>query len=222
MIVIGLTGSIGMGKSAVAEMLRQAANIPVHDSDACVHEALRFGGAAYDEVRRAFRLSGLIDRKSKAINRGALGRHVFGNDAARRRLESILHPLVRQSQAEFILREKRAGRKAVALDIPLLFETGAQARVNVVFVASAPYEVQRGRVLSRPNMDEKRFHSILASQMPDKEKRRYADYIIPTGLGRAVTMRAVKEALIDLGLLEALLGRAEKFFDRNGDLVERA
>jgi dephospho-CoA kinase len=197
MIVIGLTGSIGMGKSTAANMMREM-GVPVHDSDAVVHELLAPGGAGVAAV--AARFPGAIDRKTKGIDRKALGAAVFGNDTERRALEAILHPLVQQSQAAFIRTQKRMGRAMVVLDIPLLFETGAEQRVDKVIVVSAPYEIQRQRVLARPGMTEEQFQKRLASQMGDAEKCRRADYVVQTGIGLAHTRAALAKIVRELGM----------------------
>jgi dephospho-CoA kinase len=188
MIVLGLTGSVGMGKSTAAAMFRRM-RVPVHDSDAAVHRLLAPGGGAVKPVATAF--PGVSD-KHGGIDRGALGARVFGDAPALKRLERILHPLVRKSQERF-LRKSRARRIAlVVLDIPLLFETGGEKRCDAVVVVWAPPWVQRARVMARPNMTEARLRTILKKQMPDHEKRRRADYIVPSGLGRAVTYRALR------------------------------
>ena len=185
MIVLGLTGSVGMGKSTAASMFRRL-GVPVHDSDAAVHRLMAPGGAAVPAVAAAF--PGVSD-KAGGIDRGTLGARVFGDGRALKRLERILHPLVRQSQARF-LKEARARRvPLVVLDIPLLFETGGEKRCDAVIVVSAPPWVQRARVMGRANMTEARFRAILKKQMPDHEKRRRADYIVQSGLGRALTYR---------------------------------
>jgi len=185
MIVLGLTGSVGMGKSTAASMFRQL-GVPVHDSDAAVHRLLAPGGAAVPAVAAAF--PGVTDKQG-GIDRGTLGARVFGDGRALKRLERILHPFVRRSQARF-LKQARARRvPLVVLDIPLLFETGGEKRCDAVVVVWAPPWVQRARVMARPNMTEGRFRAILAKQMPDREKRRRADYIVPSGVGRAVTYR---------------------------------
>jgi dephospho-CoA kinase len=188
MIVLGLTGSVGMGKSTAAAMFRRL-RIPVHDSDAVVHRLLARRGAAVNAVAAAF--PGVFGADG-AVDRAALGRRVFDDRPALRRLERILHPLVRRSQQRF-LRQARARRlPLVVLDIPLLFETGGARRCDQVVVVSAPYWLQRRRVLARPGMSEDRFRAILAQQLPDHAKRRCADHVVPSGLGRAVTFRRLK------------------------------
>ncbi len=192
MIVIGLTGSIGMGKSTAANMLRDM-GVPVHDSDAAVHELLAPGGAGVEPVRAAFPAA--YDKATGGIDRRALGRAVFGDAASLRALESILHPLVQQSQQAFIRAQQRAGIKMVALDIPLLFETGAEARCDYTVVVSAPYEIQRQRVLARPGMTEEMFQQRLAQQMSDGDKRARADFVVQTGIGLAHTRQELAHVL---------------------------
>ncbi|HEV2550406.1 MAG TPA: dephospho-CoA kinase [Stellaceae bacterium] len=187
MIVLGLTGSVGMGKSTAAAMFRRM-RVPVHDSDAAVHRLLAPGGAGVKPVVAVF--PGVSDRAG-GIDRGTLGARVFGDAPALKRLERILHPLVRQSQARFLKAARARRAPLVVLDIPLFFETGGEKRCDAVVVVSAPPWVQRARVMARPNMTEGRFRAILAKQMPDREKRRRAQYVVPTGLGRAVTYRAL-------------------------------
>ncbi len=204
MIVIGLTGSIGMGKSVAAAML-QTLRVPVHDSDGEVHKLLRPGGKAAVAVGAAFpyfRFPQIYGKKGKSgirpIKRAALGEVVFHDSARRRKLEKIIHPLVRAAQNDFIRKHKKMGAQIIALDIPLLFETGGESLVDVVLVVTAPCEVQRRRVLARPGMTEEKFRSILKRQMPDGEKRARADYIVHTGLGRAPAMKELKAALADI------------------------
>jgi dephospho-CoA kinase len=185
MIVLGLTGSVGMGKSTAAAMFRRL-GVPVHDSDAAVHRLLAPGGAAVKAVAAAFPEALGADG---GIDRAALGRRVFADAAALKRLERILHPLVRCSQDRFLKQARARRLPLVVLDIPLLFETGGGRRCDLVVVVSAPAAVQRARVMARPGMTEARFRAILAKQMPDAEKRRRADIVVPSGLGRAVTFR---------------------------------
>jgi dephospho-CoA kinase len=184
MLVVGLTGSIGMGKSnAVAELRRMG--IPVHDADATVHRVLGRGGAAVPLIEAAFPGS-VVDG---AVDRRRLGDLVFRDPAARGRLEGIVHPLVRRSTQAFLRRQNRRGQALVVLDIPLLFETGAERTCDAVIVVSAPAAVQASRVLSRPGMTEERFRAILAAQLPDAEKRRRADFVVRTGLSKTSTLR---------------------------------
>jgi len=200
MIVIGLTGSIGMGKTTVTAMLQQC-GVPVHDADAEVHELMAPGGKAVPAVAAAFPLyeyPQLYDKKTKAIQRKELVKVVLNDMSLLERLESIMHPLVREAQQKFIRDAKKMGQNIVALDVPLLFETGADEFVDVKMVVSAPYLVQKKRVLERPNMDEEKFEAILSRQMPDSEKCRRADYVLQTGLGHAETMRSLTKILHDI------------------------
>ncbi|WBO22590.1 dephospho-CoA kinase [Sphingomonas abietis] len=185
MILLGLTGSIGMGKSTVAAMLRSA-GVPVFDADAAVHRLQGPDGPLLPAIEQAFPGS----TGPGGVDRAALGRAVFGDSAALRRLEAIVHPAVRAERAAF-LRRHRAHRIVID-DVPLLFETRAERRVDGVIVVSAPAWMQRRRVLARPGMSGAKFAQILARQMPDAEKRRRADFVIPTGRTRAETRRKVK------------------------------
>ncbi|MBV9522500.1 MAG: dephospho-CoA kinase [Alphaproteobacteria bacterium] len=188
MIVLGLTGSIGMGKSTAAAMLRRL-GVPVHDADACVHRLLGRGGAAVRPVGAAF--PGTLG--SAGIDRHELGRRVFGDAAALRRLERILHPMVRAEEQRFLRRMTARRVPLAVLDIPLLFETGGEARCDAVIVVTAPPSLQRARVLARPGMTGERLAAILAKQVPDRDKRRRADFVVPTGAGRAATLRHLAE-----------------------------
>ena len=184
MRVLGLTGSIGMGKSAAARALRRL-GIPVHDADATVHRLLGSGGGAVAAVAQAF--PGVV--ADGTVDRAALGRRVFDNPAALARLEAILHPLVQRSEQRF-LRGALARREPVAvLDIPLLFEIGGERRCDAVIVVSAPRFVQEARVLRRKGMTAARLLAVRARQMPDAEKRRRADFVVPTGLDKRATLR---------------------------------
>jgi dephospho-CoA kinase len=191
MIVVGLTGSIGMGKSTVAKMFAEE-GAPAFNSDAAVHEMYAPGGAAVLPVEEAF--PGVM--RDGAIDRAALSAKVVGNEEAIRRLEGIVHPLVRQAQANFLATQRAAGTAVVVLDIPLLFEsTGAQA-VDKIVVVSAPLDVQRTRVLSRPGMTEEKFEGLLARQTSDAEKRARAHFVIDTG-GPFDETRAQVRAVLD-------------------------
>jgi dephospho-CoA kinase len=189
MRIVGLTGSIGMGKSATAAMLRRQ-GVWVHDADAAVHRLLGKGGAAVAAIGKAF--PGVV--KNGAVDRIALGKRVFGNTKALRRLEAIVHPLVRAQTDRFIAAAARARRPLVILDIPLLYETGGR-RVDKTIVVSAPAFLQAQRVLRRPGMSAEKFAQILSRQMPDREKRRRADAVVSSGLGKASTYRALARAL---------------------------
>jgi len=190
MKILGLTGGIGTGKSTAAAMLRRM-GVAVFDADAAVHRLLGPGGAAVQDVAKAF--PGAL--KAGAIDRAALGATVFADKEALRRLEAILHPLVRVQERLF-LKTQRAHRARVAvLDIPLLYETGRDKNCDAVAVIWAPGFLQRARVLSRPGMSQDRFAAILAQQHPIHYKRSRADFSVPSGLGRAVTWRALTSCL---------------------------
>jgi dephospho-CoA kinase len=188
--IIGLTGSIGMGKSTAAAMLKRM-RVPVFDADAAVHSFLAPGGAAVDPVERAFpgvKRHGGIDRK-------VLGARVLGNRAELARLEGILHPLVGAAERRFLTRARASRRQLVVLDVPLLFETSGDRRCDIVLVVWAPPFLQRDRVLKRPGMTAARLAFLRAQQTSDCEKRRRADRLVPSGLGRAVTWRRLKQAI---------------------------
>jgi len=172
--ILGLTGSIGMGKSTVAEMFEKQ-GVPVFDADAAVREMQDPGGSLVEAIEAAF--PGTTG--PEGVDRAKLGQAVFGNAEALARLEAIVHPEVRTARAEFLRKHARA--KLVVFDIPLLFEKGGVEEVDAVLVVSAPPEVQRARVLARPGMTEERFARILALQLPDAEKRARADHVLDTG-----------------------------------------
>lgn len=184
MLVVGLTGSIGMGKSSAVAMLRRM-GIPVHDADAAVHRLIGPGGGAVEEIAEAF--PGVV--RKGVVDRSRLGNQVFKNPEARARLEAILHPRVREAARSFIKAQNRQRRDLVVLDIPLLFETGGERLCDAVIVVSAPALVQVQRVLKRPGMTREKFEGILAAQASDAEKRRRADFVVETGLSKAATLR---------------------------------
>lgn len=188
--IIGLTGSIAMGKSTAAAMMRQA-GVPVFDADAAVHELTRPGGPAIAAIAKRFPAT--VTRR--VLDRKALGALVFKNPKALKDLEAILHPLVAKTRSDWFGRQARARRGLLVLDIPLLFETKGERRANEIWVVSAPGFLQRQRALARPGMTAERLKGILARQMPDAEKRRHADLVLPTGIGRHETLRRVKKAL---------------------------
>ncbi len=188
MIVLGLTGSIGMGKSEVARMFRSL-GVPVYDADAAVHALYAKGGAAVEPLGAAFP-EAVVDG---AVDRERLSKLVVGDDAAIKRLEAIVHPLVGDSRAEFMAKAVAEGAEVVVADIPLLYETGGENRVDCVAVVSAPYEVQRERVLARPGMTAEKFDSIVARQTPDAAKRARADFVIASDTSLAETLRRVRE-----------------------------
>jgi dephospho-CoA kinase len=171
-MIIGLTGSIGMGKSTVAAMFADEA-VPVFDADATVHRLQGVGGRLVDPIEAAFPGA----TKDNAVDRAKLGAAVFGDDAAMKRLEAIVHPAVGEERAAFLA--KHVG-KLVVFDVPLLFETGGDRNVDAVVVVSASPDVQRARVLARPDMTAEKFAAILARQTPDSEKRARADHVIRT------------------------------------------
>ena len=177
--ILGLTGSIGTGKSTTAAMF-SARGVPVHDSDAAVHALYGPGGAAAEAIGSAF--PGTLD-PAGGVDRAALRGAVLDDAEAMRRLEGLVHPLVQAESRAFLVRH--AAAPLVVLDIPLLFETGADARCHAVLVVTAPADVQRERVLARPGMTASAFAAILARQMPDADKRAGADYVIDTGMGLA-------------------------------------
>jgi len=191
MIILGLTGSIGMGKSTTAAMFA-ALGVPVNDADAVVHELYR--GTAVPLVAEAFP-DAIVDG---AVDRNRLSAAVLGNPAALKRLESIVHPLVRQAETAFVAHHRSAGTPLVVLDIPLLFEVGAEERVDSIAVVSAPAEIQRARVLARPGMTAEKFESILAKQVPDAQKRARADFVIDTGQGLEPARQAVARIIGEL------------------------
>ena len=188
--VIGLTGSIGMGKSEAARMLRQA-GIPVIDADAEVHKLLAKGGRAVVPIEAAF--PGVV--KDGAVDRPSLGARVFGDDAALKQLERIIHPMLGRGERAFMARAARNRQPIVARDVPLLFETGGEKRCDMVLVVSAPKHIQTHRVLARPGVTMERLEQIRAKQTPDAVKRRRADHILPSGLGKRVTREALAKAL---------------------------
>ena len=187
MLVLGLTGGIGMGKSTAAATFRRA-RVPVFDADAEVHRLQARGGRAVPAIAAAF--PGTV--ADGVVDRARLRRAVIGDRAALSRLEAILHPLVRDAQRRFIAAARRRGAALVVLDIPLLFETGGRRRVDRVVVVSAPPAVQRHRVRLRGKMDDAQISAIIGRQMPDREKRRLADYVVQTGLSRHHAQRAVR------------------------------
>ena len=183
MIILGLTGSIGMGKSTAAIMMCRM-GIPVCDSDAVVHALLGPGGAAVGAVGQAF--PGVV--KDNTVDRAALGRQVFSDPAALRTLERIVHPRVREAQAVFLRRMAARREPLVVLDVPLLFEVGTDALCDATIVVTAPRFLQDQRVLRRPGMTRARMEGALARQMPDAEKRRRADFVVQTGRGKRDTL----------------------------------
>ncbi len=191
MIIIGLTGSIGMGKSTVAAMFR-AIGVPVFDADAEVRALQGPKGRALAAIEAAFPGT----THAGGLHRDRLGAHVFADRTKLKLLESILHPLVAEAQSDFLGAHRL--KDAVVLDVPLLFEKGGWKRCDISIVVSAPYRVQRARVLTRPGMTAEKFAGILKSQMPDREKRALADVVIETGRGRRETWLDVQRVVKSL------------------------
>ena len=190
MILIGLTGSIGMGKSTTAAMFREA-GVPVYDADAAVHDLYDEGGAAVGPVGEAF--PGVV--KEGRVDREALRQAVLGNPEALKRLNAIVHPLVGRDRIGFFQKAEADGADMVVLDIPLLFETGGHANVDAIVVASAPAETQRERVLARPGMTPARLDAILAQQLADAEKRARAHFVVDTSRGLDPAREQVAEII---------------------------
>ena len=196
MFLIGLTGSIGMGKSLTASLF-QKEGVPVYDADAAVHSLYEKDGAAVAPIG-ALVPEAIIDG---AVDRAILGQHVLKDGEKLKALEAIVHPLAGEAQMEFLLRNERAGTKVVMLDIPLLLEGNGEKFVDSVVVVSAPYDLQRARVLARPGMSEERFADILAKQVPDAEKRKRAEFIVDSSI-------SVEDAHAQVRvILEAIEGR---------------
>ncbi|MBB6181428.1 dephospho-CoA kinase [Pseudorhizobium flavum] len=191
MIVVGLTGSIGMGKSTTARMFAEA-GVPVNDADAVVHDLYR--SEAVTPIGDAFPGSirnGMVDRQE-------LARQLVENPAKFRSLEAIVHPLVRRREGKFVEVNRVAGAEMVVLDIPLLFEVRGEDRVDVVVVVTCDPQIQRARVLARPGMTEEKLDMILSRQIPDQEKRRRADFLIDTGRGLEAARQRVDEVIAAL------------------------
>jgi len=188
MFILGLTGSIGMGKSATAKMFAEE-GVLVHDADAVVHRL--YDGEAVAAIEAAFpgtTGSGKVDREK-------LGKSVLGDAAAIKKLEAIVHPLVGAASARFLAEAERKGAAVAVLDVPLLFETGGEARCDAVVVVSAPADVQRTRAFERPGMTEGKLAAILAKQMPDQEKRARADFVVDTSKGFDAARAQVRDIL---------------------------
>ena len=187
MVILGLTGSIGMGKSVAAGIFRRL-GVPVFDADGAVHALLEKGGDAVDPIAEMF--PDVL--RNGRIDRAALAGMVFRDAERLMGLEAILHPMVQARQRRFLLLEALKGRRITVLDIPLLFETKAERSCDAVIVVSAPSFVQRQRILSRPGMTPGRLEAIERRQMADGEKRQRADYVVPSGQGRRVTLEAIR------------------------------
>ena len=188
MFILGLTGSIGMGKSATAKMFAEE-GVPVHDADAVVHRL--YDGEATPQIEAVFPGT----TKDGKVDREKLGKRVLGDAAAIKRLEQIVHPLVGAASARFLAEAERKGAPVAVLDVPLLFETGGDARCDAVVVVSAPADVQRTRAFERPGMSEGKLAAILAKQMPDAEKRARADFVVDTSKGFDAARAQVRDIL---------------------------
>jgi dephospho-CoA kinase len=193
MIVLGLTGSIGMGKTTTAAMFLDL-GVPVHDSDAAVHRLLAKGGACVDAVLRVFPT---VSDGQGGIDRSKLGQIVFTDSVRREELESLIHPRVVESEMRFLKTHRESNAPLVVLDIPLLYETGAEKRVDYVLVVTASEDAQRARVLAR-GLNEDQFCARLAFQMPDKEKRGRADFIVRTDRGMEYTSSAIRNLIAEI------------------------
>ena len=187
-LLIGLTGSIGMGKSETAKMFARL-GIPVNDSDANVHALYEPGGAAVPEIEKAF--PGTVE--NGRVDRAKLSKALADDPSGFKRLEAIVHPLVGKTQAAFMEKAIKDGADMVVLDVPLLFETGGHARMDAVVVASAPSHIQRARVLERPGMTPDKLDQILARQIPDEEKRAKAHFVVETDKGLDHAFEQVKQ-----------------------------
>ncbi|PZN98718.1 MAG: dephospho-CoA kinase [Hyphomicrobiales bacterium] len=186
--ILGLTGSIGMGKSTTSGLFRER-GIPVHDADAAVHALYR--GRAVAPIGAAF--PGVV--RDGVVDRQALSAAVLGQPEALRRLEVIIHPLVREEEEAFLRRSRETGAGLAVLDVPLLLETGGEGRCDAILVVSAPAEIQRQRVLARPGMTQEKLAAILARQMPDAQKRQRAHFIVDTARGVLAARRQVGSIL---------------------------
>jgi dephospho-CoA kinase len=194
MFVLGLTGSIGMGKSTTAKMFAEE-GVPVHDADAAVHRL--YEGEAVAPIESAFPGT----TAGGKVNREKLGQRVLGDELAMKRLEHIVHPLVRQAEERFLNEAQEKGAKVALLDIPLLYETAGDKRCDAVVVVSAPADIQRVRAFQRPGMSEDKFAAILAKQTPDTEKRRRADFVVDTSKGlepARVQVRDILQAIVKM------------------------
>lgn len=200
MLIIGLTGSIGMGKSTMADALRDL-GLPVLDADQVVHDLYK--GPAVAKIERAFPGS----TQNGVVDRGLLSNALRKNADGFQKLESLIHPLVRHEQRKFLMAQKENGADRAVLEIPLLFETGGDQRVDVTIVVSASEAVQRARVLERPGMTDEKFQQILSKQLPDAEKRAKADFVVDTDQPVATSIAQITD------IVRALEGRAGTAFD---------
>jgi dephospho-CoA kinase len=194
MFVLGLTGSLGMGKSATAKMFAEE-GVPVHDADAAVHRL--YGAEATPLIEAAF--PGTTG--GGKVDRDKLAQRVLGDAAAIKKLETIVHPLVRNSEEKFLVEAERKGAAVAVLDIPLLFETGGDNRCDAVIVVSAPSDVQHARVFERSGMTEQKFAAILAKQMSDAEKQKRADFVVDTSKGFDAARAQVRDILARVAIM---------------------
>lgn len=194
LVIIGLTGSIGMGKSETAKMFERT-GVPMFDSDAAVHDLMAGEGPAVERVEKTF--PGV--RGPNGIDRTRLGKRVFGDKAALKKLEAILHPMVSELRQEFFDRATSQGHEMVVMDVPLLFETGGEQQCDYTVVVTAPEDIQRQRVLARPNMTARKFEDILARQMPDREKRQRADFVVQSDHGLEYAENQVRQIIEKIG-----------------------
>jgi len=202
MVILGLTGSIGMGKTTTARLFAEA-GVAVHDSDAAVHELYAGPGSQHIEAEfPGTACDGHVDRR-------ILSQRVLGNDHAMRRLESVVHPYVAQHREAFIVTAQARGDKLIVLDVPLLFEISGERNVDAVIVASAPKSLQKSRVLMRPGMTAEKFEALLAKQTPDVDKRRRAHYVIDTAHGISDARRQVMDILKSIAHMQQ--GREGRF-----------
>jgi dephospho-CoA kinase len=190
MLILGLTGSIGMGKSTTAKLFAEA-GVPVYDADAAVHQL--YEGEAAPAIEAAFPGTTAAGK----VDRAKLSAYVVHDPAAMRRLEEIVHPMLGASRQKFFDDAEAAGAPVVVVDVPLLFETGGEKRVDAVVVVTTSPELQRERVLARGTMDEEKFNSILARQMPDAEKRKRADFVVDTSHGLDPVRASIRDILTD-------------------------
>jgi dephospho-CoA kinase len=197
MKVIGLTGGIGMGKSTASNTFRRL-HVPVFDADAAVHALQAKGGRAVGPIAAAFPGTVREGPGGMSVDREALRQAALGKPEAMRRLERIVHPLVRGEERRFLAAARRRAERLVVLDIPLLFETRGEGRCDLVVVVTAPAAVQRWRVLRRPGMTEDRLRYILSRQMPDREKRRRADLLVHSGQSRHMAQRAIRKLVREI------------------------
>lgn len=192
MLIVGLTGSIGMGKSTTAKMFAEA-GVPVYDADATVHKI--YEGEAAPAIESAFPGT-TVDGK---VDRARLSERVVGDPAAIRRLEGIVHPMLRAYHQRFLDEAEESGARVAVLDVPLLFETGGDARVDAVVVVTTSPEIQRERILSRDNMSPEKLKAILARQTSDAEKRKRADFVVDSSHGLEPVRAQIRDILAELG-----------------------